>query len=190
MDSIQILFKQASPAAPAAVEPRPPVPPACLDASSPGPFAPRRVWRLKANCALSPRQFMLAMGSLMIASACVALCCALRGLWLVPVFCAVEWLVITTAVLVYARHAVDGEIVTLGRDGRVLVQQDRGLRRTTHAFSLATLRLVHSDADSSMLCLRADGCELRLGEHAAPGMLAAFEAEMRLYLRDRRPDLW
>jgi uncharacterized membrane protein len=177
------LYKEAS--VRSAVDPRLPGPPAWGVHPPPAPQRPPRTWRLKANCALSPRQFMASMGALMAASTIVAACCALRGLWLVPIFCGLELLVIVAAALAYARHAIDGEIVTLAGDGRILVEADCGLRRTSHVFQLGQARLVRPDTQPGTLWLQQHTRRLRLGQHAPPGMLAAFESELRQQIRMR-----
>jgi uncharacterized membrane protein len=181
MDTTRNLYKEAP--ASTATKPRPPDPPIWAAQRPPPPQPPSRTWRLKANCALSPRQFMASIGALMGASSIVAICCALRGLWLVPVFCGAELLVIAVAALAYARHAIDGETVTLTCDGLVLVEADRGLRRTSHVFQLGQARLVRPDTEPGTLWLCQHTRRVRLGQHAPPAMLAAFESDLRQRIR-------
>lgn len=142
-----------------------------------------RAWRLKRNCALRPRQYLAAMGLLMGLSALVAVACWIRGLWLVPVFCALELVAIGVAALAYARHAIDGEIVAFTDDGHLRVEVDRGRWHASHLFEPWRVRLVRTDAGE--LWLHHGGTRIPVGGHASPAVRDAFDAELREALRQR-----
>jgi uncharacterized membrane protein len=147
--------------------------------------APRgsRTWRLKRNCALRPYQFLAAMGMLMGLSALVALACWIRGLWLVPIFCSIELVAIAVAVLAYAPHAVDGEIVTLTAERQVRVEVDRGTRRDAYVFQAHRLRVVRDDKNA--LWLRDGDMRVKVGSHASESARDMFAAELREALSGR-----
>ncbi|WP_082988050.1 DUF2244 domain-containing protein [Bordetella bronchialis] len=147
----------------------------------PGP----RVWRLKRNCALRPAQYFAAMGLLMGISAAVAIGCWIRGIWLVPVFCGIELIAIAGAALAYARHAIDGETITLTEAREVRVEIDRGPRHETHVLRVDGLRLLKEEADT--LWLKQGATCIPVGRHASPAMRAAFEADLRKTLARRQP---
>lgn len=148
--------------------------------SAPPPRDERR-WRLKRNCALRPGQYAGAIAGLMTVAAVVAIACWIKGLWLVPVFCAVELTAVGAAALAYARHAVDGEVVTLTADGRLLVELDHGTRRRKLEFAAARVRLV-KDADN-FLWLRQGERQIELGRQLSGIARDTFEAELRRALR-------
>ncbi|WP_158515159.1 DUF2244 domain-containing protein [Bordetella sp. H567] len=143
----------------------------------------RHVWRLKRNCALRPTQYAAAMGLLMGISAVVAIACWIGGIWLVPIFCCIELSAVAVAALAYARHAIDGETITLTETRDVRVEIDRGLRHETYLLQAQGLRLVKEDADT--LWLRQGAIRIQVGGHAAPAMRDAFEAELRDMLAGR-----
>jgi uncharacterized membrane protein len=74
------------------------------------------VWMLCRNCALTPRQVGAVYLSLVAASAVIATVFLLRGAWMILPFSVLEMTVLGVALLIYARHAVDRERVSLGRD--------------------------------------------------------------------------
>ena len=73
----------------------------------------QRVWTLSRNCALAPRQVGAFYLSLVGASVVIAAFCLLRGAWMVLPFSLIEMAAVGVALLVYARHAVDCERVSL-----------------------------------------------------------------------------
>ena len=91
-------------------------------------------WRLKRNCALTPRQagwFFLLLCALSLA---VGLFFWLMGATLVLPFAALELVAVAIAFLLYARHALDGECIRLGRDCMVVEREMAGrLERTEFA---------------------------------------------------------
>lgn len=147
--------------------------------------APRgpRVWRLKRNCALRPSQYAGAIALLMGIAAVVALACWIRGIWLVPLFCCIELAAVAAAAVAYARHAIDGETVTLTDARDVRVEVDRGLRHETYLLPVQGLRLVKENAET--LWLRQGATCIQVGQHAPPEVRDAFEADLRNMLAGR-----
>lgn len=81
----------------------------------------KRIWLLKRNCALSPRQVVTFYFSLVILSALIGTGFALFGAWLVLPFAGLEMLAVGIALYIYARHATDHERVVL-EQGSLLVE--------------------------------------------------------------------
>lgn len=139
-----------------------------------------RVWRLKRNCALRPVQYAAGIGLLMGMSTLVALACWIRGIWLVPVFCGLELAAVGTAALAYARHAIDGETVTLTDAREVRVEVDQGLRHETYLLPAQGLRVIKDTDDT--LWLRQGATRVQVGAHASAAVREAFEADLRAML--------
>jgi uncharacterized membrane protein len=87
-----------------------------------------RVWLLKRNCALSPRQVLRFYLSLVSISALIAGGFAIAGAWMVLPFAGLEMLALGAALLIYARHSTDHEKVVLGEDGLVVEEVVAGRR--------------------------------------------------------------
>ena len=91
----------------------------------------QRVWMLSRNCALTPRQVGAFYLSLVTASAIIAVVFLLRGAWMILPFSILEMVALGIALLIYARHAVDGERVLLRRDTLEIETVDGRHHRTT-----------------------------------------------------------
>lgn len=141
-------------------------------------------WSLKRNCSVYPQQFLMGSGGLLAICISVAFYFWLRGFWVVCLFCGGEMISIVAASVCYARHARDGEIVSLLRDGRLVIQVDDGLRHTEHVFNPNWARLVRQDTPADSLWLHYGSVRLRLARHVAPERRAAFEAEIRRAIRN------
>ncbi|EIF63552.1 hypothetical protein BP1026A_1778, partial [Burkholderia pseudomallei 1026a] len=73
----------------------------------------RRVWLLKRNCALSPRQSLISMGLLAALTLAIAMPFAIAGAWAVFACAIGEIAAMCGCFLRYARHAVDYDCVAL-----------------------------------------------------------------------------
>ena len=91
----------------------------------------QRVWMLSRNCALTPRQVGCFYLSLVTASTLIAVFFLIRGAWMVLPFSVVEMAALGIALLVYARHAVDCERVSLRADALEIESIDGGTRLMT-----------------------------------------------------------
>lgn len=91
-------------------------------------------WRLKRNCALTPQQAGWFFLLLCVLSLSVGLFFWQMGATLVLPFAALELVAVAIAFLLYARHALDGECIRLGRDCVVVEREMAGrLERTEFA---------------------------------------------------------
>ena len=139
-------------------------------------------WRLRRNCSVTPAQLGLFYASLCLVSVTVGLWFWMLGAHFVLGFAGLELLALGVAILVYVRHATDGETVLL-QDGRLIVERDRaGLReRTEFASALVQVR-VGSDREA-WIGIGAQGRQLEVGSHVRPEWRRAMAGEMRRALR-------
>lgn len=84
----------------------------------------RRVWLLKRNCALSPRQSLISMGLLAALTLAIAMPFAIAGAWAVFACAIGEIAAMCGCFLRYARHAVDYDCVALTEQRLEVVQCD------------------------------------------------------------------
>jgi uncharacterized membrane protein len=70
-------------------------------------------WTLQRNCSMTPRQVARAYGVLCTISLTVAFGFFLRGFWMVLAFSLLELSCVGLALLLYARHALDCEHISL-----------------------------------------------------------------------------
>ena len=73
----------------------------------------QRIWLLRRQCALSPRQFVLAYAVLCVFSFIVATAFVVMGVWQILFFTALEMAAVACAFIYHARHAADQQRIVL-----------------------------------------------------------------------------
>ena len=140
-------------------------------------------WHLRRNCSVTPRQLggwyaTLCLLSLLIGSGFWVL-----GMPSVLAFAGLEMLAVGAALLVYARHALDGETVRL-HGGRLSVERECAGRRETLEFGGAPRVRIRTLAhEQDLIELQAPGRRLSVGRHVRPQWRCALAGEMRRALQ-------
>jgi uncharacterized membrane protein len=143
---------------------------------------PALQWVQRRNGSVTPRL----LGSVYL-SLCFFACAVSAGFWwqgapVVSAFAAVELVLVGVALLAYARHAGDREVLTLA--GRSLaVEQHLGSRVARADFPAEWLAVEPVAAQGSLIELSARGQSVRVGRFLRPEMRAAFAQELRRALR-------
>jgi uncharacterized membrane protein len=152
-----------------------------------GPGAPRALqWLLGRNCSLAPRQLGAVYLSLCVVSLAVGGFFMLQGAPLVLAFAGLELVAVGLAMLVFARHAGDREVLTLsGRSLRVEQHWGQRVKRADFAADWATVE--PSAGQGSLVEISGRGQTVRVGRHLRPELRAAFARELRQALRRPRP---
>lgn len=152
-----------------------------------GPGAPRVLqWLLKRNCSIAPRQLGAVYLSLCAVSLAIGGFFMLQGAPLVLAFAGLELLAVGLALLVFARHAGDREVLTLS--GRALqVEQHWGQRVKRVEFVADWATVEPSAGQGSLVEISGRGQTVRVGRHLRPELRAAFARELRQALRRPRP---
>lgn len=151
------------------------------DASDPA--APRALqWLLRRNCSITPRQLGGVYLSLCAVSALIAAFFFWHGAPYVMVFAGLELLLVGMALLAFARHVGDREVLTLA--GRSLsVEQVNGHRVARTAFTAEWLTVEPVGDRGSLVQLSGEGHTVRVGRYLRPELRAAFARELRVALR-------
>jgi uncharacterized membrane protein len=124
-------------------------------------------WCLQRNCSSSPTVLFGLYGVLVLVSLGIAAFFWVHGAPLVLPFALLELTAVGLALIVYARHAVDGERLRL-EHGRLVVERRRGLREDRFEFDAHWVRL--SAAPGGAIDLREGRRGLRVGACAATGL--------------------
>jgi uncharacterized membrane protein len=150
------------------------------------PGAPRALqWLFARNCSVSPRQLGRVYLSLCLVTLAVGGYFLLHGAPLVLAFAGLELLAIGAALLVFARHAGDREVLTLsGR--RLQVEQQWGQHVQRADFAADWTSVEPSAAQGSLVQISSRGRTVRVGRHLRPELRAAFARELRRALRRPR----
>jgi len=135
------------------------------------------VWMLGRNCALTPRQVAGFYLSVVGASLLIAAFCAWRGAWMVFPFSLIEMTAVGVALLVYARHAVDHERVSLGRDA-LLIESIHGTRRSVVRVDRWAARVVVEAKPRVEICVMARGERIAIGRFIGERERSRFAREL------------
>ena len=142
-------------------------------------------WLLQRNCSITPRQLGGVYLSLCVFSLAIAAVFYWQGAPLVLAFAGLELSLVGVALLVYARHAGDGEMLTL--DGHSLqVEQRVGPRVERSDFAAEWVSVEPAAGQGSLVELSAQGRTVRVGRFLRPELRGDFARELRLALRRAR----
>ena len=139
-------------------------------------------WQLKRNCSVTPTQLLGLFISLSVVSLGIATFFWFQGATLIMPFAWAELLAVGTAFLVYARHARDGEKISL-QDGWLVVELQTAGRMQRAEFNREWVRVEPRIGDGSLIEVSGQGQTIRVGRHVRPELRPALAREIRLALR-------
>ena len=139
-------------------------------------------WRLRRNCSVTPAQLGGFYASLCLVSTIVGVMFWMLGAPFVLGFAGLELLALGVAMLVYARHATDGETVLL-QDGRLIVERDRAGRGERLEFASAFVQVRVGEDRGALIRIGAHGRQVEVGRHVRPEWRQALAGEMCRALR-------
>jgi uncharacterized membrane protein len=138
-------------------------------------------WLLKRNCSMTPRQVAKAYGMLCTGVLGVSLAFALQGIWIVFAFAVLEITVVVTALLYYARHALDQERVCLS-EGRLHIERTDAGRVEHFVLDPHLTRIVVPDRRRQLIALESKGVKIELGSYVSETARRAVARELKARL--------
>ena len=140
-------------------------------------------WFLKRNCSVTPQQLAWLYASLCVVSLAIAGFFWSMGAVLVLPFTWLELAAVGFAFLVYARHASDGEKISLrGRQLVVELENAGQLRRAE--FHRDWVRVEPVADDRSLIELSGQGRRVNVGRYVRPELRPVLAQEIRRALRE------
>ncbi len=140
-------------------------------------------WFLKRNCSVTPAQLGWLYASLCVVSLGTAAVFWFQGAVLILPFAWVELAAVGAAFLAYARHATDGETISL--QGRQLVVEVENAGRLERAeFNRDWVRVEPLAGDRSLIELSGQGRRVNVGRYMRPELRPALAQEIRRALRE------
>ena len=140
-------------------------------------------WFLKRNCSVTPAQLGWLYASLCAVSLGIATVFWFQGAVLILPFAWVELAAVGAAFLVYARHARDGETISLqGR--RLVVELENAGRLERAEFNRDWVRVEPGAGDRSLIELSGQGRRVNVGRYLRPELRPALAQEIRRALRE------
>ena len=139
-------------------------------------------WRLRRNCSVTPAQLGWFYGSLCVVSLSIGLFFWIQGATLVLTFASLELLVVGVAFLAYARHATDGEWISL-QGPHLVVELETAGRRERAEFARQWVRVEPKSGDHSLIELSGQGRSIEVGRFVRPELRLVLAREIRRALR-------
>jgi uncharacterized membrane protein len=140
-------------------------------------------WFLRRNCSVTPAQLGWLYASLCVVSLGIGGWFWVMGAPLVLPFAWLELAAVGVAFMVYARHATDGERISLrGRQLVVELESAGHLRRAE--FNRDWVRVEPSAGDRSLIELSGQGRRVSVGRFVRPELRPALAQEIRRALRE------
>jgi len=91
-------------------------------------------WQMRRNCALTPKQLLQFYIVLICLSLIVATGFFLAGVWMIPIFTALELIAVTLGFLIYCRHALDCETIEI-EGKRLTIKKFIGYKEMVYEFN-------------------------------------------------------
>jgi uncharacterized membrane protein len=140
-------------------------------------------WFLRRNCSVTPAQLGWLYASLCVVSLAIGLFFWFQGAVMILPFAWAELAAVGFAFLVYARHATDGERISLS--GRSLVVELENAGRLERAeFHRDRVRVEPVADDRSLIEVSGQGRRVSVGRYVRPELRPALAQEIRRALRE------
>lgn len=140
-------------------------------------------WFLKRNCSVTPAQLGWVYASLCVVSLGIGTFFWFRGAPMVMPFAWLELAAVGAAFLVYARHAADGESISL-QGARLVVELESAGTKRRAEFSREWVRIEPRAGDGSLIEVSGQGRSVEVGRYVRPELRPALARELRMALRD------
>jgi uncharacterized membrane protein len=146
-------------------------------------------WTFKRNCSITPRQLAAFYASLACVSLGIATMFWLQGVKMVMPFAWLELLALGTALMVYARHAMDKEEISLNAQ-QLQVQWQDGSKVHSKRFDTRWLRVQQLPTQpGGLIQLQCKDETFAIGRFLRPSQRALVTKELRaaLGMQERCP---
>jgi uncharacterized membrane protein len=140
-------------------------------------------WFLKRNCSVTPAQLGWLYASLCVVSLGIGVFFWFQGAPLVLPFAGIELAGVGIAFLAYARHAGDGEKISL-RGRQLVVELENAGQLQRAEFNRDWVRVEPGAGDRSLIELSGQGRRVNVGRYVRPELRPVLAQEIRRALRD------
>jgi len=138
-------------------------------------------WQMRRNCALTPKQLLKFYIALVCLSLIVATGFLLAGVWVIPIFTALELSAVTIGFLIYCRHALDCETIEI-EGKRLLVKKFIGYQETLYEFNTQWVKIEQPLESSKTFHLSQSSLRVELGQFIRREQQMALISSVRVYL--------
>jgi uncharacterized membrane protein len=139
------------------------------------------IWALRRNCSVTPSQLGLTLGLLCAVSLAVALFFWFQGAVLVLPFAALEMLALAMAFFIHARHATDGERISVS-GAHLVVEQEVAGRTQRSEFARDWVNVVPLEG-RGLIELSGGGRVVQVGRYLRSDLRPTLAREIRQALQ-------
>ena len=139
-------------------------------------------WQMRRNCALTPKQLLQFYMALVCLSLIVATGFLLAGIWVIPIFTALELSAVTIGFLIYCRHALDSETIEI--DGnRLIVKKFISYKVAIYEFNTQWAKIELPLEDSKVFFISQSNLRVEIGQFIRQEHQLSLIASVRAHLR-------
>lgn len=139
-------------------------------------------WSLQRNCSVTPKQLGCVYAMSCLTCGGVGVFFWLQGAALVLPFAVLELFAVGCAFVMYARHATDGEKISL-HENRLVVEIESAGKLNRTEFHRSWVRIEPPVGGSSLIELSEKGKSIRVGRYVRPELRLQLANEIRAALR-------
>ena len=136
---------------------------------------------MRRNCSFTPRQLSYFYLSLAGFSLLVGTYFLLQGVWIIICFTLLELTIVAIALLVYARHALDYEKISVDGD-QLIYEKSWGGQVSRCQWNARWVQLIHLHNDPNQLALRYGNEKKPIGLFLRTADRPRFERDLSLHL--------
>lgn len=140
-------------------------------------------WALKRNCSVSPAQLGWFYASLCVVCLGISVVFWGQGATMVLPFAWLELAAVGAAFIAYARHATDGERISL-QGPRLVVELENAGRLERTEFHRDWVRVEPRSDDRSLIEVSGRGQSVQVGRYVRPELRPILAQEIRRALRE------
>jgi len=138
-------------------------------------------WQMRRNCALSPKQLLQFYIALVCLSLLVAAGFLLAGIWVIPIFTALELCAVTIGFLIYCRHALDCETIEI--DGkRLIVKKFISYQEAVYEFNTQWAKIEPPVQASKTFHISQSNLRVELGQFLRQEQQTALISSVKVHL--------
>jgi uncharacterized membrane protein len=138
-------------------------------------------WQMRRNCALTPKQLLKFYIALVCLSITVASGFLLAGIWVIPIFTALELTAVTLGFLIYCRHALDYEAIEID-ERRLIVRKFIGSKESVYEFNTQWAQIEAPVAGQKVFFISQSNQRVELGQFLRLEQQLPLISSVRTYL--------
>ena len=139
-------------------------------------------WKMRRNCALTPKQLLQFYVALVCLSAIVATGFFLAGVWVILIFTIIELAAVTIGFLIYCRHALDCETIEIVGQ-KLIVKKFIGYKETVYEFNTQWAKIEPPLEGAKAFYISQSNLRVELGQFLRQEQQLTFISSVRMHLR-------